>query len=212
MLYRHSTDILMRGETMNKDYVKGLGTGIILTSAVIFIVFLLFPEKPATTALESSDTATVEQTENVAKEPESEHSKEQTKDSIVIGDGKKNREDKDQVTASTDVQPEDVPDKDVSETSDEEHTPENETVSEDEKETIPEDTEATAIAEVVVVVPEGYTSNGVGIILEEHGIIDDYKAFNNYCVQNKIDGKLRSGTYAFTPDTTFETIVKAMLP
>lgn len=165
--------------TNKKDYFKGLGTGIIVASALFFIfVYFSWPSPPSNVDESNPTTNTVVDT--TGKEIEGA--------SVVEVETEK--------TANAD-EDEDTKDKDLKESDVEEEKPLDNTIED----------------EVVnVVIPAGYTSNGVGIILYEHGIIENYAAFNEYSMRIKKDYSIRSGTYQLTKGASFNEILAIIAP
>lgn len=209
---------------MNKDYIKGLGTGIILTSAIFFIGFLVSPKE---TVIVEKNYTNVEETKKANEVVEL--SKEEPNTDVKEKPRNKTDE-KDTETSSTEAQTEATEEsknestetevKEVVTLEDSQQVidkPDKESITEQSSNDSLKDKESDDLSSsnennyIEVKIPEGYTSNGVGIILQEHGIIDDYKAFNLYCVRNKVDNNLRSGIYAFQSSTSYEDIVKLMV-
>ncbi|WP_105619891.1 hypothetical protein [Vallitalea okinawensis] len=200
--------------TNKKDYFKGLGTGIIVTSALFFIfVYFTWPSTPSTVD-ESNMTQIVEETTeadkdgtSIAKNTETDtadKAAETAKDDVERDIERQNTMENDTKKGEKEI---------TSDVVEENHSVEKDVDESDSgKEDKPVDELANDVKIINVVIPSGYTSNGVGIILYEHGIIEDYKAFNEHSILVKKDYSIRSGTYQLAKGASFDEILAVIAP
>ena len=65
--------------------------------------------------------------------------------------------------------------------------------------------------EVIVTIEPGSTTNDIGDILEEQGIIGDGNSFKLYTMFKHYDGQYQAGSYAFSPSMNAEEIAQIMI-
>lgn len=93
----------------------------------------------------------------------------------------------------------------------EETTVEEETTRTQETTTTQEATsqveESTTLATVLITIEKGYSSDRVAMILEQKGIVKDYKDFNQYMIDQGVSRRLQSGTYEMNTGMSYEDII-----
>lgn len=179
--------------TNKKDYLNGLGTGIILVSTLFFIFIHFLWPSPSLTKDES--------------DPLYQDKNNQLLTSEKVGDNHQLSGTVEGQQSQEENNKDDSNNKEL----------ENDTkVTEEGKEGITEtNIEDPSISEpkmIHVVIPEGYTSGSVSKILMNYGVIDDYKSFDDYCVINKKDRAIKSGVYELPEDGSFEDILNVIAP
>ena len=176
-----------------KYYMRGMGFGIIVTS-LIFLIAIAVKEPFQTPKATVPEESTTEET-------------------TVAEEQKKDKDDE------TDVKKE----KDTSEKTEDENTPDVETAVDEQGNTttienIPggepvitervTDGSGETQETITVTIVGGEGSNAVGSKLQQAGIVDSGNRFNNYLEDNNYDNVIQPGTYTIPKGSTYEEVAE----
>lgn len=164
-----------------KYYLRGLGTGIFVTTLILSIAFDVRLSKINS----SNENRAESKSESISETT----SPENTSDSETVSSNKG----EDQST-NTD---------ELTENLTEETTSESETSA-------PEPDISTAIpqsATVTIDIYSGMSSNKVAARLEELGVVEDADDFNNYMYSRRIENSIRIGRFDISQNATYDEII-----
>jgi len=177
-----------------KYYLRGLGSGIIIATAVLAIAFAI-TNRDANIISKARELGMIfaEEKENTTKDSESTSKNDKDTSSEEIT-SKENDE------ATTDEPSTEEP-------SSEEPTTEEPTTEEPTTEE-PTTEKATQGKEYVFVIKRGMTSESVAWILYKAGIIDNVEMFNDYLKHNGYATRIKIGTFVVHKGDSYETLAK----
>lgn len=180
-----------------KYYLRGLGTGIVITTLVLTISFNV----RSCTAKDNKEETTTKEISNEEKT-----TKETTADEKTTKDTSKDKSTEEKTTKE----------KTTKETTTKETTTEEETTEKqtEEKTTEEKKTEESTTQKVVpnqkaiLTISSGMSSERVSAELEQAGIVESADEFNKYLYQMGYERILRVGTYEIEAGTSYEEIAR----
>lgn len=68
-----------------------------------------------------------------------------------------------------------------------------------------------ALTPIMVQIPHGSSSERIGQILADYGIITDWRIFNGRVIERGVSGKLDAGDYELSPALTIDEIIDTLI-
>ena len=210
-----------------KYYLRGLGTGIVITTLVLTISFNV----RSCTAKDNKEETTTKEISVKDKTKESTSKDKETKESVTEDDTTKEKETKEKETKEKETKEKDTKEKETKEKETKEKTTEEKTTKEkttEEKTTKEKQTEETTEAPtteppsteapttdnvvdnqtVTFDIWRGMSSERVSAELEQAGLVDSANDFNKYLYQMGYERILRVGTYEIEKGASYEEIAR----
>ena len=196
-----------------KYYLRGLGIGMIVTALILGISFSNRQEQTAQTITDDqireraaelgmvdSSELTLAALQNSVKQPT-----ESTPEETTQTQEQNNTEAEPEAAVSTETQAAAEPEttQEPEATAEPESTKEPETTAESEATGAPEQIQTASIT-----IQRGDDSGSVSRQLQEFGLVESAKAFDNYLCNNGYSRNINPGTYEIAPGTSEEEIAK----
>lgn len=196
-----------------KYYLRGVGTGMIVTTLILMIVFQIHKED-GNAVLEDYQSETVAQAEDAKEdmmaETETEEDTglrtEENTESGVLPETKAEIETEASIEKATEI-----PKETEKVVSDKTESPEKEQVSSKPVVTDQKPTQKEQQQKVRIEVKRGEYSDVVCRKLQEKKVIDDAEKFNKFLMQKKYDDLILPGVYDIPLDSTYEEIAKLLM-
>lgn len=168
-----------------KYYLRGLGTGIFVSTLILSIAFEVRMSKMDTLNRSMPEEESSIQTESVTSADTKDTEKSTTEKTTTEEDTRES------TTQEVTTKEEEI-----------ETTSEKWNVTETEISTL-----NPSSAEVTIDIYSGMSSNKVAARLEELGVIEDAEDFNEYIYENHVENRIRTGKFDISQDATYEDIV-----
>ena len=153
-----------------KYYLRGLGTGILFATIVLFIVYS-FNMTDSKIREKAEKLGMVQATMDITAEKNEESTSSDNKtENIQTSDNKGENNSTEVINDTTEVK-----------------------------------------SEYILTVSSGSVSLDIAKDLQSHGIINDYKEFNNFLCDNGYDGKIHTGNFKVSSDMSFEEIASLLI-
>ena len=194
-----------------KYYLRGLGTGILFATIIMFIAYSYRDSNNKEKETGSEKVAEQESEFFSSTKPTTSEEK-STKDDSATSESTTPKESENNIDESIKEETFDTETKESSE----EETTEEKTIEETTIE-IETTTEAETTANVVVddtmttvefTIYSGYTSHDVANVLASAGVIDNAAEFDVFLAQNGYDYRIATGVYTVTVGESFESIAQ----
>ncbi len=184
-----------------KYYLRGLGTGILITTLILFVAYSYRDTKDKSSEKSSSDKV-IEQNESssTSKDKTTDKTKE-TEESTTPPETSTNETTKDETETSETTTNETTSDTATVETTTEEVTTEETTTA-----PIVDNTVTT----VTFTIPGGYTAYAVAELLQSLGVIENAAEFDAYLVDNGYSYYIAAGEHTVTVGDSYEALAQAI--
>ena len=193
-----------------KYYLRGVGTGVIVTTLILMIVFQIHKED-GNGVLEDYQSETVAQAEDAKEDQIVETETEIRTEASTESDVQTERETESAIEKATEIQTE-TEKTEIKKTETEKSEPEEKTKESSQPFVVDKQpAQKEELQKIRIEVRRGEYSDVVCRKLQEKKVIDDAEKFNKFLMQKKYDDLILPGVYDIPLDSTYEEIAKLLM-